>query len=63
VSKGSRLAIIAGLAVAVVVGAAIVAISAIQSPSNPIVPKAENTTGQPRQIEIKLNENLTVKAK
>ena len=62
-SNGARIAILVGIIIAIAVGATVVALTAQQGSSNATLGSENNTTTEPRQIEVNLNENLTVKAK
>jgi hypothetical protein len=62
VNRGSRLAIVAGIIIAV---AAVATFAAVTSAQNETLPPADhnNTNGEPRQITIQLNETMSVEAK
>ncbi|HEV8404792.1 MAG TPA: hypothetical protein VGQ13_02685 [Nitrososphaera sp.] len=60
-SRGARIAIVAGIIIAIAAGATAVAVSAPQSTTQP--PVNNGNTTQPRQLVVNLNENLTVQAK
>ncbi|HEV8405486.1 MAG TPA: hypothetical protein VGQ13_06225 [Nitrososphaera sp.] len=62
-SRGVRIAIVAGIIIAIAAGATIVAVFAPQSTTQPPVDNGNNTSTQPRQLVVNLNENLTVQAK
>jgi len=63
VSKGTRLVIVVGIIVAIAAAGAIVAVSAPSLQTHTPQESSINTIFKPRQIEVNLNENLTVKAK
>ena len=62
VSRGARIAIVAGIIIAIATGATIVAVFGPQSTAQPPV-NGNNTGTHPRQLVVNLNENLTVLAK
>jgi hypothetical protein len=62
VNRGTRLAIVAGIIVAV---AGVAVYAAVASPPDENLPPADNnnTNSEPRQITIQLNETMSVDAK
>jgi hypothetical protein len=63
VTKGARLAIVAGIIIAIAAGATIAAVSAPGQPQLPVDNGSNNTNSEPRQIVVELNESLSVDAK
>jgi hypothetical protein len=62
VNQKTRLAIVAGIIVAIAAGATFVAVSAPSTPE-PTVDNGGNSTEGGRQITVDLSENLSVEAK
>ena len=62
-SRGARLAIVAGIIIAIGATAGFIAVSAAQTQTHSPPDNGNSTTSKPRQIDVNLNENLTVKAK
>lgn len=62
VNRETRLAIVAGIIIAV---AAVATFAAVSSAKNETSPPADNnsTNSEPRQITIQLNETMSVEAK
>jgi hypothetical protein len=64
VNRGTRLAIVAGVIIAVAGGATYAAVTAPQSEPQPPEDSGGNSTNsEPKQITVELNENLSVEAK
>lgn len=61
-TKGTRLAIVAGILVAIAAGAT-VAVASLQTTPEPPVDNANNTNSEPREFVVELKESLSVEAK
>lgn len=63
-NKGTRLAIVAGIIIAIAGTATVLAVTTAP-PSEPAPPvdNGNNTNSEPRQITVELNESLSVEAK
>lgn len=59
-NRGTRLAIVAGIVIAIAAGATIMAVSAPSSEPQPPAGNGNITNSEPRQITIELNENLSL---
>ena len=63
-SRGARIAIVAGIIIAITAGAAIAAVSMPGSgPQPPTDNNGNNTTATGKQITVELNESFTMDAK
>lgn len=63
VTKGARLAIVAGILIAIAGGATVAAVSTLQTTPDLPGDNANNTNSEPRKIVVELNESLSVDAK
>ncbi|MEW6605218.1 MAG: hypothetical protein AB1351_11110 [Thermoproteota archaeon] len=63
-NRGTRLAIVAGIIIAIAAGATYAAVSAPDAVPEPLAGNGgNNTNSEPRQITVELNESLNVEAK
>lgn len=62
-TRGARLAIVAGIIIAIAVGATIAAVSAPQSEPQPLIENGNSTNNESRQIVVELNESIGIEAK
>ncbi|HEU4605155.1 MAG TPA: hypothetical protein VFS46_02835 [Nitrososphaera sp.] len=63
-NRGARLAVVAGIVIAIAGGATFMAVSS--APSSGPTPPADNgnsTDSEPRQITVELNESFSIDAK
>jgi hypothetical protein len=60
VNRGTRLAIVAGIVIAIAAGATVMAVSSPSTEPQPPAGNGNTTNNEPRQITIELNENLTL---
>ena len=62
-TKGTRLAIVAGILIAIAGGATVAAVSTQHTTPELPGDNATNTNSEPRKIVVELNESLSVDAK
>jgi hypothetical protein len=63
VNRGTRLAVVAGIIIAIAAGATILAVTTAPTPPLPPESGGNSTNSEPRQFTVEINENLSVEAK
>lgn len=61
-NRGTRLAVVAGIIIAIAAGATILAVTTAPTATLPPDGNGNSTDGEPRQITIELNESIGIEA-